>query len=199
MFPCKHLNINVSNYADLQMIMWSYGFNNSNSFFCLFVLPIIFNHTFFFNHLLYSKMLLELGLGMTPKFHSTLRLQTFTPWLRSTPLNLLAHAVTTWDWATSCTAGHNDTHWRLKYTSIHMFNQDSTPIWSLQDSTPFWSLQDPTPIHSTTPLHLLAHALTGAVFKYLYPNCQKNNLLCWKICMHAYCNNILLFVWLDVS
>ena len=156
MFPCKHLNINVSNYADLQMIMWSYGFNNSNSFICLFVLPIIFNHTFFFNHLLYSKMLLELGLGMTPKFHSTLRLQTFTPWLRSTPLNLLAHAVTTWDWATSCTAGHNDTHWRLKYTSIHMFNQDSTPIWSLQDSTPFWSLQDPTPIWSlqdSTPLH----------------------------------------------
>jgi hypothetical protein len=124
------------------MIMWSYGFNNSNSFFCVFVLPIIFNHIFFFihllwsgveswrlqigveswlniwievyfnlqwvplcsavpevaqshvdnsnsfivflslntyyfqpyfffNHLLYSKMWLKLGLGMTPKFHST--------------------------------------------------------------------------------------------------------------------------------
>ena len=30
-----------------------------------------------------------------------------------------------------------------------MFNQDSTPIWSLQDSTP---------LHSTPPLHLLADA-----------------------------------------
>jgi hypothetical protein len=87
-------------------------------------------------------MWLKLGLGMTPKFHSTLRLQTFTP------LNLLAHAVTTWDWATSGTTGHNGTHWRLKYTSIHMFNQDSTSIWSLQDSTPIWSLQDSTPIWS---------------------------------------------------
>jgi hypothetical protein len=44
MFPCKHLNINVCNYADLQMIKWSYELNNSNSFICLFVLPIIFNH-----------------------------------------------------------------------------------------------------------------------------------------------------------
>ena len=32
---------------------------------------------------------------------------------------------------------------------MHMFNQDSTPIWSLQDSTP---------LHSTPPLHLLADA-----------------------------------------
>ena len=61
--------------------------------------------------------------------------------LHSTPLNLLAHAVTTWDWATSGTAVHSGTDWRLKYTPIHMFNQDSTPIWSLQDSTPIWSLQ----------------------------------------------------------
>ena len=36
-------------------------------------------------------------------------------------------------------AEHNGTHWRLKYTPIHMFNQDSTPIWSLQDSTPPFS------------------------------------------------------------
>jgi hypothetical protein len=34
----------------------------------------------------------------------------------------------------------------LKYTPIHMFNQDSTPIWSLQDST---SLLDSTPPFST--------------------------------------------------
>ena len=108
-----------------------------------------FQPYFFFNHLLYSKMWLKLGLGMTPKFHSTLRLHNSTPWLHPTLLNLLAHAVTTWDWATSGTAGHNGTHWRLKYTSIHMFNQDSTPIWSLQDCNP---------LHSTTPLHLLAHA-----------------------------------------
>jgi hypothetical protein len=26
--------------------------------------------------------------------------------------------------------------WRLKYTPMHMFNQDSTSIWSLQDFTP---------------------------------------------------------------
>ena len=101
MFPCKHLNINVNNYADLQMIMWSYGFNNSNSFICLFVLPIIFHHIFF-NHLLYSKMWLKLGLGMTPKFHSTLRLQTFTPQLHSmTPLHStqpFSTCLTTWDW-----------------------------------------------------------------------------------------------------
>ena len=57
--------------------------------------------------------------------------------------------VTTWDWATSGTAGHNGTHWRLKCTPIHMFNQDSTPIWSLQDSTP---LHDSTPPFSTCPL-----------------------------------------------
>ena len=43
-----------------------------------------FQPYFFFNHLLYSKMWLKLGLGMTPKFHSTLRLQK----LRSmTPLH----------------------------------------------------------------------------------------------------------------
>ena len=87
--------------------------------------------------------------NFTPLYDSKLSLHSFTPWLHSTPLNLLAHAVTTWDWATSGTAGHNGTHWRLKYTSIHMFNQDSTPIWSFQDSTP---------LHSTPPLHLLADA-----------------------------------------
>ena len=100
-FTFSDISMNVPNYADLQMIMWSYGFNNSNSFICLFVLPIIFNHIFF-NHLLYSKMWLKLGLGMTPKFHSTLRLQTFTPQLHSmTPLHStqpFSTCLTTWDW-----------------------------------------------------------------------------------------------------
>ena len=84
----------------------------------------------------------------TPNFHSIASLHDSTP-LHST----FYTCVTIWDWATSGTAVHNGTHWRLKYTSIHMFNQDSSPIWSLQDSIPIWSLQDSTP-----PLHLLADA-----------------------------------------
>ena len=93
---------------------------------------------------------------MTPKFHSTLRLQTLD----------------------------NGTHWRLKYTPIHMFNQDSTPIWSLQDSTPILNLQD------STPLHLLAH--TSVILELWYQR-EENSFYIWKharfhmlkICVHC--------------
>jgi hypothetical protein len=58
-----------------------------------------FQPYFFFNHLLYSKMWLKLGndstisfQSTTPNFHSIASLHN------STPLNLLAHAATIWDW-----------------------------------------------------------------------------------------------------
>ena len=79
---------------------------------------------------------------MTPKFHTTLRLQTLD----------------------------NGTHWRLKYTPIHMLNQDSTP---LHDSTPPFS----------TYLYNFRVVISTGRKQFLYLKTRPFHML--KICVHC--------------